>query len=647
MRKSTRYISILITAIMLLAPILLSSVSEAAPGTSSVLDTRTLALINKPGTVLVLTTWTADMRLHEFSLDDSMVDDLIVVVTDMIEKGEIANDEATIYSVIIQLIAMYMHEYAFYNGNVTNLSVSLEGIGSGFIVTPDGYLVTNAHVVQGNEDELYRYFAITNLQQQAENDIMEMLADLRRMGYQPTGAELQALYDAYFNLLAQSFELSNMQSTFHCVLGNVTPGSDISVRGISMDLRKIGEPYPGKDIAILKINGQNNLPTVTLGDDESMKTGDRVYAMGYPGAATLHDSININQSLQEPTLTQGIISARKQMDGGWGVLQMDAAIHYGNSGGPLFNEFGEVIGVNTFGSVDDSSGSLVGGMNFAIPINIARQFLNEINVTPSESTFTTNFKKALTAYQDGEYDVAVETLRAINDTNPGFPVVQELLADSRRGLDAMPQTTTTAAAASVAQATDSADDSDDGEDDDADDVEDSASSRTTTASGGGRDSDSANGASSRDGGGNSSSGSGASSGSNTILGIHVAVFFGGIVLIVLAVAAVLIVFMRKGAAPAAQASVVAAPAPQAIQQPTAATQLTYESPPAAVDAPLVCAHCGRALVSGAMFCDGCGQAVPPPAAAPAAAPQQMFCPQCGAQLNQDSAFCNKCGFRLA
>jgi hypothetical protein len=157
--------------------------------------------------------------------------------------------------------------------------------------------------------------------------------------------------------------------------------------------------------------------------------------MGFPGAATLHDSLNIVQSLQEPTLTSGIISARKQMDGGWGIFQMDAAIHYGNSGGPLFNEAGEVIGINTFGSVDENSGTLVGGMNFAIPISVALQFLNEINVTPTESDFTANFKKAHAAFKAGDFKTTVDLLHSINDTNPGYPVVQELLADATREKD--------------------------------------------------------------------------------------------------------------------------------------------------------------------------------------------------------------------
>ena len=649
-----RVLCAIITLILLIA----TAPAAGIAASSAVMDARTLAMINKPGTVLVMTTWTADMTLHEFSLDDSLYDDIAEYVSGMIDRGEIDNDETTIISVMLQLVALYMDQYAFFTGNIENKSVSLNAIGSGFIVTPDGYLVTNAHVVQEDEDYLYRYFAISNLQEQADTDINELLAEMRRAGYEPTQDELDALYNAYFNLLTQSFELNNMKAGFKCVLGNVTPGSDISVRGIGMDLRKIGEPYPGKDIAILKIEGQSNLPTVTLGDDATMRTGDRVYAMGYPGAATLHDSIDLNQSMQEPTLTQGIISARKQMEGGWGVFQMDAAIHYGNSGGPLFNEAGEVIGINTFGSVDDNSGALVGGMNFAIPISIAKQFLNEINVNPSESTFTANFKKALTAFNDGEYQLAVDTLRAINDTNPGFPVVQDLLAESRTALDAMPTTTTeaptttttTEATTTTTTTTTAATTTTTAATTTAETTVAVADAATTAA----RD----NAADGRDAGSGNSSSSG-----NTILGMPPAVVFGGGgVLVLLIAGAVIFVIMnnkKQAGAPGAQTTYPAAtaPAPAPAQQQYAAqtqpspqqaaqaqtqpaqTQTPYE--PAATQA-LICPNCNAELSPGAKFCDKCGQLITKPA--PAAAP--AFCPQCGKSLRPDAKFCDECGYKV-
>ena len=636
MNKSIRFLCVLLAALMLFAMVPTAGATASA---AEAMDTRTLAMINKPGTVLVRTTWTANMRFYEFSLADSLFDDMAEIVYYKVAIGEIPNDETVIISAMLQLIAEYMGDYAFKTGNIEDKVVSVSAIGSGFIVTPDGYLVTNAHVVQEDETFLYRYFATSSLREKADAEISELVAEMRRGGYAPSQNEVDALYNAYWGVLVKCFDLSNIKAGFQCVLGNVTPGSDIAVKGISMDLRKIGEPYPGKDIAILKIDGQTNLPTVTLGDDSNMKTGDKVYAMGYPGAATLHDSIDLNQSMQEPTLTQGIISARKQMDGGWGILQMDAAIHYGNSGGPLFNEAGEVIGINTFGSVDDSSGTLVSGMNFAIPVTIAKQFLNEINVNPTESTFTTNFKKAHKAYIDGDYQEAVDMLRAINDTSPGFPVIQELLSDSRVALDTMPATTTEPPTTTEQATT-------------ATTAEPTTTTKRTTAS---DDEETTTRAASSSGSTGSDSGN--------ILGMLPAVVFGGGGAIVLVIILAVVFALRKKK-PADKPEMPPAPAfsPLPPAPPTLPPQThtftqpghTQQYPPPVADqspdksAPVgwappqmgsagACTNCGRPLTPDTKFCDDCGQPVQKPAT--------DVCAQCGTPLAPGAKFCKQCGFR--
>ena len=423
------FIGIFAVALLLIG---MPQAAYAAP-----MDTRTLATINKPGVVLVQTTWTADVTWYEFAIDDSFTYDLELELTRMVEAGEVGTSDQELYQAMVRLIIDYMEYYAYSTGNVETEQMSTAAVGTGFIVTPDGYLVTNAHVVHTDEEELNLQFAMSSLENYAVEAADSFMEEMRREGYQMSQEEWDGIANAWYRLLAQSMEIDNLQTSYQCYIGNVTPGSDVSATGKGLDLRKMGEPIPGKDIAILKMEG-TNLPTVKLGDDAALRTGDRVYAMGYPAVATLSDALNVAQAIQEPTLTQGIVSAKKEMAGGWSIIQTDAAIHGGNSGGPLFNEAGEVIGINTFGMIEES-GASVAGMNFAIPISIAKQFLSELNVQPSESAFSKDFNTALTAYNGGDYHKALELLRGINETNPGFPVVQELLADARQAADANPK----------------------------------------------------------------------------------------------------------------------------------------------------------------------------------------------------------------
>jgi serine protease Do len=114
------------------------------------------------------------------------------------------------------------------------------------------------------------------------------------------------------------------------------------------------------DVAVLRIQTAEQLPFLTLGDDEQMEIGDLVMAFGSPFG--LHR-----------TVTQGIISAKSRGLNDSRMrqefIQTDAAINPGNSGGPLVNLRGEVIGINT--AISTSSGGY-DGVGFAVPVSLAR-----------------------------------------------------------------------------------------------------------------------------------------------------------------------------------------------------------------------------------------------------------------------------------
>ena len=161
----------------------------------------------------------------------------------------------------------------------------MHGLGSGFIVSRDGIVLTNAHVVDG------------------ASDVTVKLSDRREFKAKVLGVDKQT------------------------------------------------------DIAVLRIDA-NNLPTVKLGNSDSVRVGQWVLAIGSPYGF-------------ENTVTAGIISAtsRALPDGTYvPFLQTDAAVNPGNSGGPLFNMNGEVIGINS--QIYSQTGGYQ-GLSFAIPIDVA------------------------------------------------------------------------------------------------------------------------------------------------------------------------------------------------------------------------------------------------------------------------------------
>jgi len=166
-----------------------------------------------------------------------------------------------------------------------------QSLGSGFIISSDGYILTNDHVVKGAAE------------------IKVKLSD-------------QRTYD-----------------------GKVV-GSD-----------------PRTDVAVLKIEAQEKLPTVVLGDSDTLKVGQWALAIGNPFGL-------------DRTLTVGVISATGRANVGIedyeDFIQTDASINPGNSGGPLLNIYGEVMGINT---AIVASGQ---GIGFAIPINLARLIADQL-----------------------------------------------------------------------------------------------------------------------------------------------------------------------------------------------------------------------------------------------------------------------------
>ena len=124
---------------------------------------------------------------------------------------------------------------------------------------------------------------------------------------------------------------------------------------------------PNTDLAVLKINSDENLPFIPFGDSDNSKIGEWVLAVGNP--------FNLNS-----TVTAGIISAKSRDlndrdSKNQSFIQTDAAVNMGNSGGALVNTDGELIGINT--AISSITGGFV-GYSFAVPSNIVRKVFEDL-----------------------------------------------------------------------------------------------------------------------------------------------------------------------------------------------------------------------------------------------------------------------------
>jgi serine protease Do len=168
------------------------------------------------------------------------------------------------------------------------------GAGSGFIMSPDGVILTNAHVVRD------------------ANEVTVKLQDRREFKARVLGSD------------------------------------------------------PKTDVAVLKIEAKN-LPVVAVGNSKSLAVGEWVLAIGSPYGL-------------DSTVTAGVVSAKGRSLGDDGVpfIQTDVAVNPGNSGGPLFNTRGEVVGINS--QIYSQTGGYQ-GLSFAIPIDVAARIKDQIVAT--------------------------------------------------------------------------------------------------------------------------------------------------------------------------------------------------------------------------------------------------------------------------
>jgi len=323
--------------------------------------------------------------------------------------------------------------------------------GSGFVINPDGYILTNGHVVNIPEKQLVTY-GLESISNQLISDIITIEYQ-KENGVAPTESELNTAVPAaienlggqdnlvknlYASYLAGQVKLDNSIRGVYIQQGEFVSGKKVPVEnGIKADVRYTdftgfaddGEVI-GKDIAILKVSA-TSMPTVLLGNSSTTQMGDNIYILGYPSAATFQDFLG-KESQLEPTMTTGSISSLKSMKDGSQIIQTDAAISYGSSGGPAFNSKGEVIGIASM--VATEQGEQKFGFSYLRPINIAKEFLNEQNISSIQGPTDLHYKNGINYFEKNQFKNAIKELETSLRLYPNLLEAKQYIQKSQEGL---------------------------------------------------------------------------------------------------------------------------------------------------------------------------------------------------------------------
>ena len=308
------------------------------------------------------------------------------------------------------------------------------GSGTGFVISPDGYIVTNAHVVLAHlnpKDMLVE--AVAN---SFANELYAEASTYYNIPPEDKDKVVKILLSKFMSYFLENGQITEINTNYYVFNGVAAPGEDLKVKSWQAVIKKQGTVYEkvgsdyswGRDVAILKVD-KTNLPTVTLGDSGKVQVGDSIFIIGYPGTKT--EEYFKPESELEATVTQGVVSAKKTLNTGVEAIQTDAAINHGNSGGPAYNENGEVIGIATFGAGTETG---IEAIKFMMPINLAKEFMSELNVQNRHSITDAKYAEALNAFWSRDCYTTIATMKEVLTLYPGHPYAQEYINECERAI---------------------------------------------------------------------------------------------------------------------------------------------------------------------------------------------------------------------
>jgi len=289
--------------------------------------------------------------------------------------------------------------------------------GSGFVVNPNGVVVTASHVVEPDQQSLQNYAA--------NKLILEGLKYTYPNSNSSPFEQYNLPVSAYNVVLHQCYKAIDCKFDITPIV-TVYTASDVAQSTLpeghaARILTSTG--FENTDVAILQMEG-TNLPTVPLAETaNNLASGDNVVALGYPGSST--------QALQTgvtvPTKVFGRVS-NIRTEGTSKLVEIDANIEPGESGGPAVDSSGKVIGLVSF-TLLQSSGAA--GAKYLRTVDDIKTALGQAGVTAQRGPTDAAFGKGMEYFWGHHYTAAVPELQKATQLYNGFPLASDYLAQAQ------------------------------------------------------------------------------------------------------------------------------------------------------------------------------------------------------------------------
>ncbi|HVW59653.1 MAG TPA: S1C family serine protease [Puia sp.] len=391
--------------------------------------------VNRPGVVMIRTEYSANVYVNSLRMDNRAFNVLLDSIQRLDQAGGVSAEQKL--DIVLRDMNIRPTRYFQTTFDYIKQPEQITATGTGFFLTGDGYVATNCHLIERDNAFIRRQFILSAFQAITDASIAALESSWATKFNEEQRSLLYNTYASIYSRLG-SMILYDLKKNIYVVYRSDQEGKGPGTRKSLANVVVKGQPMPGKDVAILKIeSGREEMPVLAIARNTLPRVGEQLFVYGYPGPVTNNDFLAAESAI-EPTLTTGIVSAIKLSAGGWPLIQMDANINHGSSGGPVCNENGEVVGLTTFGSIENTGG-LAAGLNFAVPVSILGEYLDTAGITPRVSSSSRLFAQAVAFYDKGHYKAALHKFEAVRKANHLYPGLYIYMNDCRekikKGLD--------------------------------------------------------------------------------------------------------------------------------------------------------------------------------------------------------------------
>lgn len=326
--------------------------------------------------------------------------------------------------------------------------------GSAFFVSNDGYLATNGHVATSNPKDIVIRDAIVTAQA-GQTQYFAYLTKLAKVNVNdPSYATLTKtqliarLIDKFYQIPDSTFTKTNAVSNLLVALNEDEPNiqeliTDTKARKaypeqasikhakvVAADYRAFDgiDGFKASDVALMKLDG-SNFPLVQLGAIENVSQGSDLNIIGFPGNASSNGLVDNTHS--KATLTTGKVSSIKNANGSSKkLIETDTTIGHGNSGGPVFDDDGQVIGIATY--TVDGSGSGNGVYNYIRDIKDFKDLASANHVAlNTTSKVQQAWEAGINKFYNSHYSSALGYFEEVKKLYPQHPTVDSFVSTAK------------------------------------------------------------------------------------------------------------------------------------------------------------------------------------------------------------------------